>query len=160
MAGLILHLSSRVDRGDTFNPKVFCWREKSQQQPKVYHSGPILMTQNLTLNYMAATDSMITLRFLVVPLNSCIAQLFSENLFKIIIAYTLMNEIFNKYKHKRKICIFVKHGYIQERCDPLTVLKPVYSQALKPDSLHIMIRRLTYLHANWRIQRCPDSQVA
>jgi hypothetical protein len=28
----------------SFNPKVFCWRQKSQQQPKVYHSGPILMT--------------------------------------------------------------------------------------------------------------------
>jgi hypothetical protein len=46
-AGLILHLGSRVIMGDSFNPKVCCGREKSQQQPKVYHSGPILMTQNL-----------------------------------------------------------------------------------------------------------------
>jgi hypothetical protein len=43
-AGLILHLGSVVVRGDSFNPKVCCWRDKSQQQPKVYHSGPILMT--------------------------------------------------------------------------------------------------------------------
>jgi hypothetical protein len=46
-ASLILHLGSRVVMGDSFNPKVCCWKEKSQQQPKVYHSGPILMTQNL-----------------------------------------------------------------------------------------------------------------
>ena len=50
-AGLILHLGSGVVRGDSFNPKVCCWREKSQQQPKVYHSGPILMTQNLVASY-------------------------------------------------------------------------------------------------------------
>jgi hypothetical protein len=46
-AGLKLHLGSGVVRGDSSNPKVCCWREKSQQQTKVYHSGPILMTQNL-----------------------------------------------------------------------------------------------------------------
>jgi hypothetical protein len=50
-AGLILHLGSGVVRGDSFNPKVCCWREKSQQQPKVYHSGPIFMTQNLVASY-------------------------------------------------------------------------------------------------------------
>jgi hypothetical protein len=46
-AGLIFNLGSRVVRGDSFDPKVFCWREKRQQKPKVYHSGTILMTQNL-----------------------------------------------------------------------------------------------------------------
>jgi hypothetical protein len=50
-AGLILHLGSGVVRGDSFNPIVCCWREKSQQQPKVYHSGPILMIQNLVASY-------------------------------------------------------------------------------------------------------------
>jgi hypothetical protein len=38
-------------QGDSFNPKAFCWTEKSQQQLKVYHSGPILMTQNLVASY-------------------------------------------------------------------------------------------------------------
>jgi hypothetical protein len=43
-----------------------------------------------------------------------------------------------------KIC------HIQGHWDPLMVLKPVLSQALKPDSLQIMIRCLTFLQANWR----------
>jgi hypothetical protein len=50
-AGSILHLGSEVVRGDSIKPKVCCWREKSQQQPKVYHNGPILMTQNLVASY-------------------------------------------------------------------------------------------------------------
>jgi hypothetical protein len=63
-AGLILHLVSRGVRGDSFNPKVCCWREReSQQQPKVYHSGPILMTQNLIASneYPSKTDWFISL---------------------------------------------------------------------------------------------------
>jgi hypothetical protein len=63
-AGLILHLGSRVVRGDSFNPKVCCWREKSQQQPKLYHSGPILMTQNLVASnkYPSGTRKVLTLQ--------------------------------------------------------------------------------------------------
>ena len=45
---LIFHLGSGVV---SFKPKVCCWREKSQQQPKVNHSGPILMTQNFVASY-------------------------------------------------------------------------------------------------------------
>jgi hypothetical protein len=61
-AGLILHLCSGVARGDSFNPKVNCWREKSQQQPKVYHSGPIFMTQNLGASneYPSVTRKILT----------------------------------------------------------------------------------------------------
>jgi hypothetical protein len=50
-AGFILHLGSRVVRGDSFKPKVCCWNEQSQQQPKVNHSGPILIIQNLVASY-------------------------------------------------------------------------------------------------------------
>jgi hypothetical protein len=32
-ASLISHLGSGIVRGDSFNPKAFCWIEKSQQQP-------------------------------------------------------------------------------------------------------------------------------
>jgi hypothetical protein len=48
------------------------------------------------------------------------------------------------------IDLIVKNGHSQGHWDPLMVLKPVLSQALKPDSLQIMIRRLTFLQANWR----------
>jgi hypothetical protein len=51
-AGMILHLGSGVFlKGDGFNHKACCWRERSQQLPKVYHSGPILMSQNLVASY-------------------------------------------------------------------------------------------------------------
>jgi hypothetical protein len=33
-AGLILHLGSRVVRGDSFNPKVCCWRERANSSRK------------------------------------------------------------------------------------------------------------------------------
>jgi hypothetical protein len=61
-ANLILHLGSRVVREYSFNPKVCCWREKSQQQPKVYHSGPILMMQNLVASneYPSLTRKVLT----------------------------------------------------------------------------------------------------
>jgi hypothetical protein len=54
-AGLILHHGS-------FNPKVCCWREKSQQHPKVNHSSPILMTQNLVASneYHSVTRKVLT----------------------------------------------------------------------------------------------------
>jgi hypothetical protein len=53
MLTLSLHLGSRVVylRGDSFNPKACCCRESSRQLPKVYHSGPIFMTQNLVVSY-------------------------------------------------------------------------------------------------------------
>jgi hypothetical protein len=61
-AGLILHLGSGSFRGDSFNPKVCCWREKNQQQPKIYHSGPILVTQNLVAynEYPSVTRKVLT----------------------------------------------------------------------------------------------------
>jgi hypothetical protein len=61
-AGLIFDLGSRVVRGDSFNPEVCCLREKSQQQPKVYHSGPILMTHNLIASkeYPSVTRKVLT----------------------------------------------------------------------------------------------------
>jgi hypothetical protein len=48
----MLHLGSGC-QGGQLQPQynVCCWREKSQQQPKVYNSGPILLTQNLVASY-------------------------------------------------------------------------------------------------------------
>jgi hypothetical protein len=61
-AGLILHLGSGVVGGTASTPKVCCWREKSQQQPKVYHSGPIHMKQNLVASckYPSVTRRVLT----------------------------------------------------------------------------------------------------
>jgi hypothetical protein len=64
-AGLILHLGSGVVnnvRGTASTLRFCCWKEKSQQQPKVYQSGPILMTQNLVASneYPSATRKVLT----------------------------------------------------------------------------------------------------
>jgi hypothetical protein len=60
-AGLILHPGSRVVRGDSFNPKVCCWRERANSRRK-YHSGTILMIQNLVASneYPSVTRKVLT----------------------------------------------------------------------------------------------------
>ena len=48
--------------GTASTPRFCCWREESQQQPKVYHSGPILMTQDLVASneYPSVTRKVLT----------------------------------------------------------------------------------------------------
>ena len=50
-----------------------------------------------------------------------------------------------------------KNSYSQGRWDPLTVLKPILLQALKPDFSQIIICRLRSLQSNWRCPAAPRS---
>jgi hypothetical protein len=70
-AGIIMHLGSGVVylRGTALNPRLAVGeRERSQQLPKVYHSGPILMTQNHIASYKTGiSESLLTTKISTGP---------------------------------------------------------------------------------------------